>query len=320
MARAYREERSMKLSLSTAAAPELALGALDEAVSARGLDGIELTINATDDLASLAATVRTSGARIIALRVETFNKGHADKLARLSAELGVPVSTPPGAVASEEIASLEQVFAAAGGTLLLGFGTDLTEAIAVMAALTKAGDPLSMALSWDLRPSVDELSAAGAILLTARRQLRVVRMHGGGPEQHQQDGRGVGPLLVDLAISGYGGPIVLTPSAPSELPRWRDWLASRKATGCGSAHPSGALEVDVRDVEPRDRLGTILGAYRALPLGATLHITLDHDPSCMYYALEASEPEGSFAFRKIGDGPIDWHAEVTRNGPGAAAG
>ena len=41
-------------------------------------------------------------------------------------------------------------------------------------------------------------------------------------------------LFVDLALSDYGGPIVLTPSAPSEIPRWRDWLSSRKIAGCGS--------------------------------------------------------------------------------------
>jgi uncharacterized protein (DUF2249 family) len=139
-----------------------------------------------------------------------------------------------------------------------------------------------------------------------------VRLHGGGPEQRDQDGRGVGPLLVELAISGFGGPIVMTPSTDAERPRWRDWLSSRKSAGCGSAHPAGEHEVDVRDVEPRDRLGTILGAFRALPHGATLRITLDHDPSCMVYALEESEPAGSFAFRKTADGPEVWGAEVTR--------
>jgi uncharacterized protein (DUF2249 family) len=56
----------------------------------------------------------------------------------------------------------------------------------------------------------------------------------------------------------------------------------------------------------------ILGAFVALPRGATLRITLDHDPSCMYYALDESQPAGSFAFRKIGGGPKVWNAEVTK--------
>ncbi|MBI2393053.1 MAG: DUF2249 domain-containing protein [Deltaproteobacteria bacterium] len=72
------------------------------------------------------------------------------------------------------------------------------------------------------------------------------------------------------------------------------------------------MEVDVRDVEPKDRLETILGAYRVLRAGATLRLTVDHDPSCMYYMLSATEPEGSFTFRKVDDGPEVWSAEVTR--------
>jgi len=292
----------MKLSLSTAASPGVALDVLDAACLARGLDGIELVIDPGDDAASLAAL----GGRVVALRAETYD----DALARLSGELGIPVSVPLGAL--DSIPRLARTFEDAGGTLLLGFATDLAQVVAAMAALRDAGNPSSLGLAWELRPSSDDLGASSAVLLAAREHLRLVRLYGGGPEQRDQDGRGVGALFVDLAISGYSGPIVLTPSAPHELPRWREWLASRKSAGCGSGHPSGEHEVDVRDVEPRDRLGTILGAFRALPRGATLHITLDHDPSCMYYALEESEPAGTFAFRKVGDGPEVWGAEVTK--------
>ncbi|ODS59319.1 MAG: hypothetical protein ABS36_01960 [Acidobacteria bacterium SCN 69-37] len=68
----------------------------------------------------------------------------------------------------------------------------------------------------------------------------------------------------------------------------------------------------MRDVEPKDRLETILGAYKTLRKGATLKITVDHDPSCMYYMLEATEPAGSFAFATTEKGPVTWRAEVTR--------
>lgn len=305
----------MKLSLSAAASPGLALGALDDASRARGLDGIELVLEAAEDTQSLVARVRAAGARVVALRAERLDDSAVATLARLSGELKVPLSVPLAALPEGSLPNLARVFADAGGTLLVGFGTDLGQVVALTAALASAGHPASVGLAWELRPSSEELGASSAVLLAAHQHLRLVRLYGGGPEQHQQDGRGVGPLLVDLAISGYGGPIVLTPSSPAELPRWRDWLASRKSTGCGSAHPSGEHEVDVRDVEPRDRLGTILGAFRALPLGATLRITLDHDPSCMYYALEESEPAGTFAFRKVGDGPEVWSAEVTRTMP-----
>lgn len=309
----------MKLSLSAAASPGLALDALDAAARARGLDGIELVIERAEDTRTLAARVRAAGARVVALRAEELDDSAAGPLAQVSGELEVPLSSPLGALTGGSLPSLARVFADAGGTLLVGFGTDLEQVVAVTAALESAGNPPSVGLAWELRPGSEDLGASGAVLLAARRHLRLVRLHGGGPEQHQQDGRGMGPLLVDLAISGYGGPIVLTPSTPTELPRWSDWLASRKSTGCGSAHSSGQHEVDVRDVEPKDRLGTILGAFRALPLGATLRITLDHDPSCMYYALEESEPAGTFSFRKVGDGPEVWGAEVTKKAPQAAA-
>ncbi|MCA9597340.1 MAG: DUF2249 domain-containing protein [Myxococcales bacterium] len=301
----------MKLSLSAAAAPALELDALDIACRARGLDGIELVVETADYIQSLAARVRAARARVVALRAERV-EDCAGLLAYLSGELGVPLSIPLDAVTGGVLPNLAQVFADAGGTLLLGFATDLKQVVAVTAALESAGNPPCVGLAWELRPSSEDLGASGAVLLAASEHLRLVRLYGGGPEQHQQDGRGIGPLFVDLAISGYGGPIVLTPSTPTELPRWREWLASRQSTGCGSAHSSGEHEVDVRDVEPRDRLGTILGAFRALPRGATMRITLDHDPSCMYYALEESEPAGTFSFRKIGDGPEVWGAEVTK--------
>ncbi len=302
----------MKLSLSAAAAPGLALEALDVACRARGLDGIELVVETAEDARALGALVRTSGVRVIALRAERFADSAKDALALLSGELAVPLSIPLGAVNGGSLPDLARRFADAGGTVLLGCGTDLDQVVAVTTALEGAGNPPSIGLAWEIRPSSEDLGTSGAVLLALHEHLRLVRLHGGGPEQRDQDGRGVGPLFVDLAISGYGGPVVLTPSRPEELPRWHDWLSSRKIAGCGSAHPSGEHEVDVRDVEPKDRLGTILGAFRALPRGETLRITLDHDPSCMYYALEESEPAGSFAFRKLGDGPEVWGAEVTK--------
>lgn len=162
-----------------------------------------------------------------------------------------------------------------------------------------------------MRPATQDLRNAGAVIFAAREHLGLVRLYGGGPEQHDQQGRGVGTLLTDLALSHYTGPIVLNPSTPHQLPRWHTWLESRKPTGCGSG---GAKEprLDVRAVEPKDRLETILGAYRALRNGTTLEITVDHDPSCMFYMLEATEPAGSFVFQSTAQGPKTWQAKVTK--------
>ena len=54
--------------------------------------------------------------------------------------------------------------------------------------------------------------------------------------------------------------------------------------------------LDVRPVEPRHRFETIMGAYEALPPGATLELVVDHDPECMYYTLQATRGEEAFAF------------------------
>jgi uncharacterized protein (DUF2249 family) len=71
-------------------------------------------------------------------------------------------------------------------------------------------------------------------------------------------------------------------------------------------------ELDVRPVEPKDRLGAILGAYEALSPGDTLELTVDHDPRCMYYTLKATRGEEAFAFGYLEEGPERWRVEVTR--------
>lgn len=299
----------MKLALSSAACRGLELARIASGCRRRGLEGIELAVEAGVDVASRAAALGATETRLIGLRAEGFDVLGAAALALASGELGVPVSVPLAAIGGESLASLSRLYDAAGGTLLLGVETSLKDTIELVNALGYL--PPSVGIAWELRPRAG-LGEAGAVLLAARERLKLVRLHGGGPEQRDQDGLGIGPLFVDLALSRYAGPIVLTPSAPDQLPRWQKWLASDKPAGCGSAHAGDDQELDIRDVEPKDRLGTILGAFRALPRGGTLRITLDHDPSCMYYALEESEPPGSFDFRKLGDGPEVWHAEVTK--------
>ncbi len=302
----------MGLSLSATAAPERSLVALDAACRARGLDGEELALGSDDDLGALVSEVTISGVRVIALRAEALDLRTAPALARASARLGVPLSIPPSAFRAEDVPRLAAIFGEAGGKLLLGHRTDLEETLAVIEAVRAAGAPPSLGLAWEIRPSTEGLGDASAILFTARDHLGLVRLYGGGPEQGQQDGLGIGPLLVDLALARYDGPIVLCPSRAEELPRWSAWLDSHKSAGCGHRKHDAKIELDVRDVEPKDRLDTILGAYHALVPGGTMELTVDHDPSCMYYTLEATEPEGSFTFRLLENGPEVWRAEVKR--------
>lgn len=71
-------------------------------------------------------------------------------------------------------------------------------------------------------------------------------------------------------------------------------------------------ELDVRPVEPKHRLETIMGAYESLPAGGTLELTVDHDPKCMYYTLGAMHGEETFTFEPRENGPELWRVEVQK--------
>ena len=75
---------------------------------------------------------------------------------------------------------------------------------------------------------------------------------------------------------------------------------------------STQTELDIRSVEPKHRLETIMGAYQSLPAGGTLDLTVDHDPKCMYYTLAALHGEETFAFEYLEDGPEVWRIEVRK--------
>lgn len=75
---------------------------------------------------------------------------------------------------------------------------------------------------------------------------------------------------------------------------------------------STPTELDVRPVEPRHRLETIMGAYEALAAGEVLDLTVDHDPKCMYYTLEAMHGAQTFSFEYRENGPEVWRVEVRK--------
>ena len=76
--------------------------------------------------------------------------------------------------------------------------------------------------------------------------------------------------------------------------------------------PSTFSRLDVRPVEPKHRLETIMGAYDALPHGGTLELTVDHDPKCMYYTLGATHGDDTFSFEYRENGPEVWRVEVQK--------
>ncbi len=74
--------------------------------------------------------------------------------------------------------------------------------------------------------------------------------------------------------------------------------------------------VDVRLVEPKHRLETIMTAYDALRPGEVLDLIVDHEPQCMYYTLEALHGAGTFTFVNKEDGPEVWRVEVGKTAGG----
>lgn len=70
--------------------------------------------------------------------------------------------------------------------------------------------------------------------------------------------------------------------------------------------------LDVRPVPPADRYDRIMRAYEALRAGEALELVVDHDPTCMYYTLEATRGEDAFAFDYLDHGPEVWRVRVRK--------
>lgn len=276
------------------------LAELDALARRRGLDGLELLE------ADLSEARNAAG-----IYVESASLLGSERVARASARLGAPVIAGRRSVHASAIAELDELYASAGGQLCVTHGTDAEEAAELTAAIASAGAS-HVRTAWELRPRVEDLGDAAAVLLGASETLAYIRLRGGGPELSAHDGAGLGELLGKVALSHYSGTIALAPSADALVASWERWLTRTGKSGCGSAQGEADMHLDMRPVEPRDRLETILGAYRALAPGRTLHLTLDHDPSCMYFTLEATEPEGSFVFQRVVEGPEHWTVDVRK--------
>jgi len=70
--------------------------------------------------------------------------------------------------------------------------------------------------------------------------------------------------------------------------------------------------LDVQPVPPRERLETIMGAYRRLVPGEVLELVVDHEPSCMYYTLLSEEGVEAFQFIYLERGPEVWRVRVEK--------
>lgn len=299
----------MRLAISRRAAPDLRLSQLCALSVERGLDGVELVERDLDDFAALDAAKGS----VVAFHLESLAAISSRSTALVAARLGAPVVAARGAVEHASIEALDAVYRAAGARLFVSCGTAVEEAALLVEAIARAS---SVSLAWSIDTKRDDLREAPAVLLATTGSLGYIRMRGGGPELADEDVSGTGELVSAVALSGYSGVLTIAPTSDDRLDAWGAWLAGKVKNGCGSAHAKKKsrtdIDLDIRPVEPRNRMETILGAYRSLATGRTLRVTFDHDPSCMFYTLKATEPEGSFTFERKDDGPEVWSAHVTK--------
>jgi len=76
---------------------------------------------------------------------------------------------------------------------------------------------------------------------------------------------------------------------------------------------AATIEVDVRDMVPRERHPLIFATIDGLAAGGTMLLINDHDPKPLYYQLMA-ERSGQVGWEYIESGPTVWQVQITKLG------
>ncbi len=230
----------MRLGLSSAAAPDAGIDALVEACARRGLAVLELHAghaHGVVDAASAAGAHATTIGTGVAIGAWWTDAPHEPALLTgiaqalqapvvLAAAAGEPDARSARADLAQRIA-LARTHGADGAVLPAVQGP----ADMWLADVTDAG----IDFAWEIDRSVSDPAAdLTRILQHASGRLRYLRIRGGGPESAMQEGQGIGPLMAQLAINGYDGPLVVAPSSGRFHVAWSTWLGRRGGWGCGS--------------------------------------------------------------------------------------
>ena len=72
---------------------------------------------------------------------------------------------------------------------------------------------------------------------------------------------------------------------------------------------AATVELDVREIMPRERHPRIFSTIDALEPGQSLRLINDHDPKPLYYQLEAEYPK-EFSWTYLMRGPEEWRVEI----------
>ncbi len=71
------------------------------------------------------------------------------------------------------------------------------------------------------------------------------------------------------------------------------------------------VEVDVRDMVPRERHPLIFATFDGLETGQSMRLINDHDPKPLYYQLMAERP-GQAGWEYVEEGPTVWQVNITK--------
>lgn len=216
----------MQLGLSSEAAMDAPVSELLVACVRRGLGALELVLNPAigpDDV--LVATRMTNDIAVRISGIVADGCPDTQALAVLSRMADAPIIVRgeydlPGRIACAREICLE------GGTALV-FVSGPPDSW--LDTVTYTG----VEFAWHVDETCQDPAAAAERILHARR-IAAIRLAGGGPETAMLDERGIGALVRTLAIAGYDGPLIMTPSSQRYRVVWAAWLGRRGGWGCGS--------------------------------------------------------------------------------------
>lgn len=234
----------MQLGLSSEAMPDASISDLLVACFRRGLGTLELVLGpgiGPDDVVLATRLAKNMPVRISGIVADEYSDTTA--LADLSRRAAAPVIVRGGSHLQTRI-DCARAICNEGGTAL-AFVSGPPEAW--LDAISDVG------FAWHIDEMCREPAAAAERILHAR-TIPCIRLSGGGPETAMQGEQGIGALMCVLAIAGYTGPVIMTPSSRRYRVAWATWLGRRGGSGCGSKADASGGSVPI-NVERGIRVG-----------------------------------------------------------------
>lgn len=234
----------MRSGLASEAAPDAPLEALLSGALRHGLTALELRAGdahgISGEVAARSGLVREAAQLAAASRItiagyRDTGRDDGGALVQLSRQLGslILVDAPTGL--AERLARASRLRAAGGSAAVIVRGTTAVEDAR---AVARGG----LDVAWEADPTLGPVGGTASQLLSeCREALTHVRLLGGGPESMMHEGRGLGELMARLALSGFGGAVILAPSSRRFHVAWATWLGRRGGWGCGSKASDATL-------------------------------------------------------------------------------